>query len=155
MIRKATISDCARLAEIEIFNYRLNFYPVFRNDDFYFGELQVPALMKTLRDQNFLCETFIYDDGVVKGFVRIHNDEIVKLFVEPVLQGKGIGAALLAFAVQEKGARWLWALEKNTRAIAFYERHGFVLTDERKLEEDTTEYLMKMERPLHSRCGMR
>ena len=36
-IRKAKISDINRIAEIEIFNYRLNFYPIFKNDDFYFN----------------------------------------------------------------------------------------------------------------------
>lgn len=33
-IRNATLSDVNRLAEIEVFCYRLNFYPIFRNDDF-------------------------------------------------------------------------------------------------------------------------
>lgn len=147
MIRKAEGKDIARIAEIEVFNYRLNFYPIFRNDEFYFDELQVPSLMAEYQQkQDILRHTYVYDDGVVKGFIRINGAEIAKLFVEPVLQGKGIGAALLDFALQEKGARWLWALEKNTRAIAFYQRHGFVLTGERKLEEDTTEYLVKMQR---------
>ena len=41
-------------------------------------------------------------------------------------------------------ADFLWALEKNKRAIAFYERNGFSLSGERKLEEDTEEYLVKM-----------
>ena len=36
-IRKATINDLARIAEIVIFNYRLNFYPIFKNDDYYFN----------------------------------------------------------------------------------------------------------------------
>ena len=30
-IRKAEKNDTARLAEIEIFNYRLNFYPIFQS----------------------------------------------------------------------------------------------------------------------------
>lgn len=146
-IRQANIDDAARLSEIEVFNYRLHFYPIFRNDEFYFDELQVPSLMAEYQqNQVILRHTYVYDDGVVKGFIRINGDEIAKLFVEPVLQGKGIGAALLDFVLQEKGARWLWALEKNMRAIAFYQRHGFVLTGERKLEEDTTEYLVKMQR---------
>lgn len=147
MIRQAEGKDIARIAEIEVFNYRLHFYPIFRNDEFYFDELQVPSLMAEYQqNQDILRHTYVYDDGVVKGFIRINGDEIAKLFVEPVLQGKGIGAALLDFALKEKGARWLWALEKNMRAIAFYQRHGFVLTGERKLEEDTTEYLVKMQR---------
>ena len=35
-IRKATQKDLARIAEIEVFNYRLNFYPIFKDDDFLF-----------------------------------------------------------------------------------------------------------------------
>ena len=45
-IRKAKIGDLARIAEIVIFNYRLNFYPIFKDDDYYFNELQVPTIMK-------------------------------------------------------------------------------------------------------------
>ena len=33
-------------------------------------------------------------------------------------------------------------LEKNEKAIRFYERNGFGVTGEKKLEEDTTEYLV-------------
>ena len=42
MIRKAKHDDLNRIAEIEVFNYRLKFYPIFLDDEFYFGELQVP-----------------------------------------------------------------------------------------------------------------
>lgn len=143
-IRPATEADLGRIAEIEIFCYRLNFYPIFRSDAFYFGDMQVLTRMESLR--RLLDELFVYDDGVIKGFMRVHGDELCKLFVEPVLQSHGIGAALLSHAVSEMDVRRLWALEKNTRAIAFYERHGFRLTQERRLEEDTTEYLVRMER---------
>lgn len=143
-IRPATESDLCRITEIEIFNYRLNFYPIFRADGFYFGDLQVLSRMESLR--RLLDEMWVYDDGVVKGFIRVHGDELCKLFVEPVLQSRGIGAALLAHAVEHLGANRLWALEKNTRAIGFYQRHGFHLTDQRRLEEDTTEYLIQLRR---------
>ena len=143
-IRQATANDLARIAEIEIFNYRLNFYPIFRNDWFYFDELQVPGLMKQYAEQ--LAFTYVYDDGAVKGFIRLKGEQVEKLFVEPVLQGGGIGAKLLDYAIAEHGARFLWALEKNTKAIAFYQRHGFRLTGDRIPEEDTAEYLVRMER---------
>ena len=144
MIRQAAAKDMARIAEIEIFNYRLNFYPIFQNDAFYFSQLQVPALMKAYQESQE--QFYVYDDGAVKGFIKIENQEIQKLFVEPVLQGKGIGGKLLKFALAEKNARFLWALEKNARALAFYERHGFHPTGEKKLEDDTTEYLVRLER---------
>ena len=143
-IRKATYDDLARIAEIEIFNYRLHFYPIFQNDDFYFADLTVPAQMESLKPR--LPNLWVYDDGVVKGFLEAENQEVKKLFVEPVLQGQSIGAELLMYAIREMDVRTLWALEKNTRAIAFYQRHGFRLTKDKKLEEDTSEYLVRMER---------
>ena len=146
-IRAAAAEDAGRIAEIEIFNYRLYFYPIFQSDAFYFDELQVlPAAKALAEDADTLARTYVYDDGTVKGFIRLQGDEVEKLFVEPVLQGHHIGEKLLAFAVQEHGAAWLWALEKNTRAIRFYERHGFRRTDIKKTEDDTTEYLVRMER---------
>ena len=83
---------------------------------------------------------------MIKGIIQIENQEIKKLFVEPALQGKSIGSALLNYAVSEYDANYLWALEKNVRAISFYERHGFHVTGEKKLEEDTTEYLVRLEK---------
>ena len=141
-IRQATEKDLSRIAEIEIFNYRLNFYPIFKSDWFYFEYLTVPSLM-----EKYSVETgsfYVYDDGVIKGFVKTSDNEIQKLFVEPVLQGNKIGDALVNFATEKLSADNLWALEKNTKAIKFYEKHGFKLTGEKKFEEDTTEYLVKL-----------
>lgn len=141
-IRKAMQDDLGRIAEILIFNYRLNFYPIFRNDAFYFKELQVQTLTEELKPS--LGCLWVYDDGAVKGFILVDGQTVNKLFVEPVLQGNSIGSDLLRYAVDELNANTLWALEKNTRAIAFYERHGFRLTGERTNEEDTDEYLVRM-----------
>lgn len=143
-IRSAKAKDCERIAEIEIFNYRLNFYPIFRNDDFYFGELSVAEKAAEYREKT--DKLFVYDDGTVKGFIMLDGTEIKKLFVEPVLQGNSIGTKLIEFAVKRKKADFLWVLEKNIKAVSFYERNGFHLSDERKPEEGTAEYLMKMKR---------
>lgn len=143
-IRRAAPEDLIRIAEMEIFNYRLNFYPIFRSDWFYFQELQVPKLAEKYRDS--VDSFWVYDDGVVKGFFQAENHELKKLFVEPVLQGQAIGARLLDFAVTQLDVRYLWALEKNTKAIAFYRRHDFHPSADRKLEEGTTEYLVRLVR---------
>lgn len=145
VIRKAESQDVGRIAEIEIFNYRLNFYPIFRNDEFYFSEMQVLSAAEELR-RNGLEDTYVYDDGVVKGFIRLEGTQVKKLFVEPVLQGQGIGAKLLDYAVQSHRADHLWALEKNTKAIAFYARHGFYPTGRKELEEDTDESLIELKK---------
>ena len=144
MIRKANDKDLARIAEILIFNYRLYFYPIFQSDEYYFDELQVPSLMKEFESQ--IDSLYVYDDGVVKGFIKIEGTYIARLFVEPVLQNASIGSKLLEYAVKEHHADHLWALEKNVKAIRFYNRHGFEATGEKKLEEDTTEYLILLKK---------
>ena len=135
--------DLNRIAEIEVFNYWLKFYPIFLDDEFYFKELHVPNVAKRYAD--LLEDIRVWDDGVVKGFILVKDGEIKKLFVESVLQGQGIGARLLEYAVAHMGAKTLWALEKNTGAIRFYQRHGFRLTGERQLEDGTSEYLVRMQ----------
>ena len=143
IIREAKLDDLARIAEIEVFNYRLNFYHIFQDDTFYFQEIQVLNVIN--ENKKRLGQLWVFDeDGVVKGFMWVDSQQIKKLFVEPVLQSRGIGSRLLEYAVDKLGATYLWALEKNTRAIAFYQRYGFQTTEEKMLEEGTTEYLVKL-----------
>ena len=143
IIREAKLDDLARIAEIEVFNYRLNFYHIFQDDNFYFQEMQVLNVIN--ENKKRLGQLWVFDeDGIVKGVMWVDSQQIKKLFVEPVLQSRGIGSELLEYAVDKLGATYLWALEKNTRAIAFYQRHGFQTTEEKMLEEGTTEYLVKL-----------
>ena len=93
-----------------------------------------------------LDSLYVYDDGVVKGFIKIEGTYIAKLFVEPVLQNASIGSRLLEYAMKEHSADHLWALEKNVRAIHFYERHGFTATGEKKPEDGTSEYLVLLKK---------
>ena len=143
-IRQAKINDLVRIAEIFVFNYRLNFYPIFQEDTFYFKELTVFNMAESFVKE--LDSIWVYDDGVVKGFIQVEKREVKRLFVEPALQGKAIGAKLLEYGIAERDANHLWALEKNKKAIAFYKRHGFDTTNEKKYEEDTTEFLVRMEK---------
>ena len=143
IIREAKLDNLARISEIEVFNYRLNFYHIFQDDTFYFQEMQVLNVIN--ENKKRLGQLWVYDDnGIVKGFMWVDSQQIKKLFVEPVLQSRGIGSKLLEYAVDKLGATYLWALEKNTRAITFYQNHGFQTTEEKMLEEDTTEYLVKL-----------
>jgi len=146
-IRQATPEDVSRIAEIIVFNNRLNYFPIFRDEGFSFGVVQVlPLAREYLDDADRLRRTWLYDDGVVKGLAVVAGGELEKLYVESAFQGRGIGAALLEYAVNTLGARWLWALEKNEGALRFYARHGFLPTGERRLEEGTPEYLIKLTR---------
>ncbi len=146
MIRKAKKEDLSRIAEIFVFNNRINYFPIFQDAGYSFGELQVVSVIDRYfsRDE-VLRDIYVYDDGLVKGFLLLEGTEIGKLYVELCFQSQHIGQALIRFAI-DRGADLVWALEKNTRAIAFYARHGFRPTGEKKFEEGTTEYLVELRR---------
>jgi GNAT superfamily N-acetyltransferase len=143
-IRKATAQDLSRIAEILVFVKRIKFRPIFKNDAYSFGELQVLSVAKEYGDPVILNHIWVYDDGIVKGMIRVEEEEIRELYVDYFFQNQRIGAELIKFAKNRFSVRFLWAIEKNIDAIRFYERHGFYKTDIRKLEEGTTEYLVKL-----------
>lgn len=134
-IRKATNNDVSRIAEMIVINYRMNFFPFFHNELFYFSELNVFDVAKDF-NADILQNTYVYDDAVVKGMMLVNDKELVKLYVEPQFQSYGIGAALLDYAVKNLNITWLWALEYNKRGISFYKRNGFQLTGERMIEDE-------------------
>lgn len=54
MIRRATIDDISRIAEILVFVKRMNYRPIFQNDDYSFGELQVFTVAKKYKKPDIL-----------------------------------------------------------------------------------------------------
>ena len=146
-IRKAEARDLSRIAEIFVFNNRINYYPIFGDAQYSFGELQVLSVIDSCFGKaEILKNLYVFDDGIVKGFIQMNGTEIVKLYADPFFQSHGVGKALIEFAVSRFGANHLWALEKNARAIAFYGRHDCLPTGKRKFEEGTTEYLVELRR---------
>ena len=146
MIRKARIEDISRIAEILVFVKRIKFRPIFQDDDYSFGELQVLTVAEKYKAPDILNDILVYDDGIVKGLIHIEGNEIVELYVDYFFQNQGVGAALIEYAKEHYPVTYLWALEKNVDAIRFYGRHGFHATDNKKFEEGTTEYLVMLER---------
>lgn len=143
-IRKATAADISRIAEILVFVKRMNYRSIFHEDNFSFNVLQVlPVTQGYIDDPARLDALWVYDDGIVKGLIHIEDGEICELYVDHFFQSEGIGAQLIQFAIREHSANRLWALEKNARAIAFYEKHGFRFSGEKKLHPGTPEYLVK------------
>ena len=145
MIRPAAAADASRIAEILIFSKRMNYREIFHNDSVSFGEMQVYPLAKNYIDHpDTLNGIWVYDDAFVRGMIHIEGNQIAELYVDPFFEGQGIGSRLIEFALQQKNCDHLWVLEKNTKAIRFYQRHGFSLTDEKKLQEGTPEFIVKM-----------
>lgn len=61
------------------------------------------------------------------AFMAMENEFIDQLYVHPDHQRKGIGEALLVFARDRSPEHvWLYTLQSNINARAFYERHGFI-----------------------------
>ncbi|MBR4163796.1 MAG: GNAT family N-acetyltransferase [Solobacterium sp.] len=146
MIRKATEKDLSRIAEILVFVKRMKYRSIFQDDFYSFNILQVLPVAKKYADSDILDHMLVYDDGIVKGLIHIEGNEIAELYVDCFFQNKGIGSALIEYAKEHYPVTFLWAIEKNTDSIRFYEAHGFHLTDTKKLQEGTTEYLVMMQR---------
>lgn len=146
-IRKANKEDACRIAEIFVFNNRANYFPIFQDESFSFDELQVmPLVDNYFTKEDILENLYVLDNGIIRGFLQMQDREICKLYVDPFFQGKRYGEQLITYAIDEFSANQLWALEKNIRAVSFYKRHGFHPTGEKKLEEDTSEYLVYLKR---------
>lgn len=95
-------------------------------------------------NQNGRTDMIVLCDGRIVGTASFGTSrwekfkdygEIVAIYLLPEFMGKGIGSALIEHCISELqrcgfGKILLWVLEKNIRARKFYEKHGFVLTDE-------------------------
>jgi ribosomal protein S18 acetylase RimI-like enzyme len=61
------------------------------------------------------------------AFMAMENNFIDQLYVHPRHQRSGIGKALLEFARSRSSEHlWLYTLQSNVNAQAFYEKNGFV-----------------------------
>ena len=146
-IRKAMVADASRVAEILVFTKRMNYRSIFHNDQVSFGEMQVlPLAQEYLNRPERLENIWVYDDEFVKGMVHVENGWIQELYVDSFFQNAGIGTRLVRFAIRQFDVQRLYVLEKNGRAIWFYQKEGFSLTLDRQVEQGTTEYVVKMER---------
>jgi GNAT superfamily N-acetyltransferase len=91
----------------------------------------VEQLARDWHDDRSDAWVAVAGDAVV-GTVVARGDEVRRLLVAPDRWRSGIGSRLLAVAVEairERGGApaWLWVLEDNARARAFYERHRWSL----------------------------
>lgn len=63
----------------------------------------------------------------IAGFLAATPQTIAQLYVRVDRLGEGIGGALLRLAQEQSaGSLWLYTFARNTRALGFYARHGFV-----------------------------
>ncbi len=83
-------------------------------------------------------------NGALVGFCAYKVGWLDHLYLLPDHVGKSIGTALLNKAKAHQDRLQLWVFQQNTRAIDFYQRHGFSLhkeTDGAANEEKTPDAL--------------
>lgn len=90
------------------------------------------------------AEIYVYIfNGNIVGFIGLDNDYIEGIFVDTNNQYNGIGTALVNKAKENRNELTLSVYEKNTNAISFYKKNGFI-TQNKNIDEDTNEveYIM-------------
>jgi len=143
-IRQATREDAEMIADMS----RRTFYETFAHQN-------TPEDIALYMDKQFTRESLMAEVGTPGntflvawldeqpvGYVRLLEHappseigegtgiEIVRLYAEQSVIGKGIGRALMQSSIdlaREKGLQWIWlgVWEHNHRAIAFYTKWGF------------------------------
>lgn len=88
-------------------------------------------------------------DGAPAGVVSVDGSLIENLYVLPEMQNRGLGSALLRFALTRcAGTPALWVLSVNEGAARLYRRFGFRETGARHtLSASIYEYEMRLESP--------
>ena len=71
---------------------------------------------------------YVYEDKQeIQGFIGLSNEYIEGIFVSAEMQSQGIGKILLNYVKGKRNKLILNVYQKNTRAISFYQREGFVI----------------------------
>jgi GNAT superfamily N-acetyltransferase len=129
-IRAAIPSDAERLFRIQRAASLAAFAHVFPPERYPFPDAAIRSEWEA-RLVDGVTETLIAQRyGRPVGYVSYAPELLVSLFVDPDVQGSGIGSALhdLALAAQADlgaAACRLWVLEENQVARSFYERRGW------------------------------
>lgn len=121
------------------------------------GRWRMRALThETLGTSQEGCTTWVARDrdGLAIGWIGVGPardsgapapTELWSLYVAPEHQGRGAAAELTA-AVLPDGPAYLWVLNGNARAIAFYRKLGFAVDGARKELGDTGAFEIRMSR---------
>lgn len=91
-------------------------------EDFEFYKSQIPSFFPMLNLYLYKDEDHI----VPIGFMGIKDNKIEMLFVSDSFQGKGVGTALLKYALEKLYVTHVDVNEQNVNARKFYEKFGFV-----------------------------
>ena len=75
-IRKAKTEDLSRIAEIYVFNNRVNYFPIFKDESFSFAQLQVISIVdEYFKKEKVMENIYVFDDGVIRGFIEMNGTQ--------------------------------------------------------------------------------
>ncbi|MBI1393775.1 MAG: GNAT family N-acetyltransferase [Alphaproteobacteria bacterium] len=95
------------------------------------------------------AETWVTEENrVAVGFISLIGNSIGGLFLDPSHHGRGMGKAMVDYAVHLKGALDVEVFKRNDIGRRFYARCGFV-EFERYLHKPTGEVTLKLQLPDH------
>ena len=147
MLRKATIQDIPRIAEIIVFGKRVAYRSIFNDDIGSFNRLQVIHIIEEYQKDTMLIDNMIvYDDGILKGVINRmfagDSIELCEFYIEPFFKGMGIGKELIQYVISEAQSAnvkriFSWVIKDNLPARRFYETNGFKESGETRLIEGT------------------
>ena len=149
IIRQVEFEDIPRVVEIQIAGWKTAYRGII--DDNYLDNLDVEE-KKVKRKRDFGKSPFVVAvlDGKIVGFCRYlyevfsddgigFDSEIMALYVDPELKGKGIGKELFEYVkndLKEHGKKKtiLWCLKDNYPSRGFYEKRGGEIVGEHGIE---------------------
>ena len=153
LIRPATAVDVERLCAVAARTFRETYRPTCDPGEVedYVRDAFTPEAVGAWLDEHDAHTLLALLGSEVVGYARVRRGatpagvdgpepvELVRLYVDATLHGRGIGAALMRACLDSAralGARtiWLGAYEENRRALAFYADWGFVPAGTRPFE---------------------
>lgn len=151
MLRIAEKKDIARIAEILVFTKRQTYKDIFNDYNVSFNVIQVLSETEELKKPNTLDNFYVYEDkNIVKAIIKASEDDksivLSDFYVDPFFQNEGIGTKIVNHYIElsknkSKELR-LFVLDKNVRAIKFYEKFGFKYTGEKEEFADSGFYIL-------------
>jgi putative acetyltransferase len=91
-----------------------------------------------------MAETWVYvREGQVVGFISLIGNEVGALFVEPTVQGQGIGRALIDHAATLREELEVEVFKANHQGRRFYQQYGFSMVRE-DVDEQTGQPMLRL-----------
>lgn len=165
IISRVTIEDIAALQQLSISTFT-DTYAAYNTAEDMANHVATHFSETVLMDELNAADSFFFFakvDNVIAGYIKLRTShqplelatwqtiEIERIYTDKTFHGKGIGYALIAYALLfaaelQKQVVWLGVWKQNEKAIAFYQRQGFEIFGEHVFvlgQDEQWDWLMK------------